>query len=151
MGGCSVDITPKTIFVFTVHKSVPGFGVLDEPFFKVDRGSKAIEIGKTVLVSLSSSKQNLETTGQVKNFTAKVTAFTGYRSVRKFERDSINFSIRSDDSKVTIIPTNPRAKGGFLHDPSNSIICSMDPEEIGTALLRMLKEKKRQFGLPDDW
>ncbi|MBK8467552.1 MAG: hypothetical protein IPL32_17185 [Chloracidobacterium sp.] len=85
MAECSIYVNSWEIFVFTVHKSVSGFGVTDEPFFRNEHNSSTFDIGSVVLEALGASRIGVETAGRLKSFGEKMIKYAGYGSLLKFE------------------------------------------------------------------
>ena len=144
MGNCSVSVTSTSYFVFTTHKTHDGLGILAPPFFKDDVDSAPSKVGTSIMNALRSSETGFDYS--TRNPDA-ILQFSGYRSWRAFERDSFDFTVGLDgDDRVTIIPSDPAPKGGFLHRPDKARTCRMNADEIGETLFEMVQTKREEIG-----
>jgi hypothetical protein len=62
-------------------------------------------------------------------------AFAGFRSWKSFERGAAYFSVTSEGDMLTIIPSAPAPRGGFLHEPAKAVRCEATAEAVGAAVL----------------
>lgn len=143
MSECSIYVNSKDILVFTVHKSVFGFGVTDQPFFRTERNSEPAEIGSLVLKALGSSRTGVETTGRLKSFGEKMVRYAGYCSLRQLEQDSTLVEVSEDGELVTLIPTERNSNGGYLHKPFQALRCAHNSDAIGQAFMHILNRGER--------
>jgi hypothetical protein len=141
MKGCSVSVTSKNYFIFTIHKAPAGFGILAPPFFKEDLDSVPSKVGTAIVDALAASQTGFDDPNRDRN---EILKFSRYRSWRAFERDSIYFSVRLDgENKVTITPSDPAPKGGgFLYRPGDARSCRMDADDIGETLFEMVRKER---------
>ena len=140
MGSCSVSVTPKGFFVLTVHKTKDGLGVISDPLFKCGLDTSSTEVGDLVIVSLRSSRTDFDRSSEPPD---RVLPFVGYKSWGAFERAAIRIQVRNDGERVTVTPTDPAPRGGFLFDPDSAVECGLQAEEIGKVLFGIVEEKKK--------
>ena len=136
---CSLYFRGSDIYISASAKNTFGIHNNSEPFFKLFQPISPHELGQKVLQALESYRDGVpgrKYIRGVKQPPDPLLVFSGFRSWRAFEKGASYVSISINDSEIEITPSVPSPKGGYLHRPEKAVRCQVNPEEIGSLLLR---------------
>jgi hypothetical protein len=131
------------IFVHSAARDVHGIHRASEPFFRLSVHDPPVGIGQSVLVALEAFRRGVPGETYVRGAKRPPSPFlivAAARSWKEFEKGSRLFVISHTDGeiRITITPTIPAPKGGYLHQPDRDVSVPLDAEVIGRALLEQM-------------
>jgi hypothetical protein len=140
MQSCGIFFRQGIIFVTSTSFDECGIGYDAGPRFKVTNHNEG-EIGRTVISALDFSRTGIPSLDryEVKQKQKELYSFLGVKSWAELMRSASYISIERRDSKTFINSYRVSKNGGFEPDGTSISCSSIDPEEIGREILKILK------------
>jgi hypothetical protein len=139
---CSVYFRGDDIYVISSARTKDGLWIDTEPRVRLQRLVSVSDIGATVVTALNASRDGVPTPTDLRSVGTELAKFLGVKSLSSFERRATYLSLTMTEDKVTIVPTERGERGGFVMLESEAINCSLDPAEIGGALIKTVSERE---------
>jgi len=137
---CQVYVANEAIYVFPVSVSEFGIGLTCKPFFRLDRASSPIEMGRTVSEALTHSKEGIPhpRPEDLRSLEKEMVAFTGRKTWGTFARSvrgaaDVGFDV--DGKAMVIIPYARGERNSFVPVNERAVSCSPDEQTVGTHIL----------------